>query len=487
MAPRVPSPVAGINVYALPLSTREGFVLSRVDGSASVEDIAIMVGIKHDELVGILERLADLGAVRLSWAAPKRNGAAAPAAAKAPSPVPEEKPLYAAKELDEPAQIPVETKKRILQAYYALEKKNYYECLGVARDAEKKAIRSAYFELSKFFHPDSLFGKELGSFKPKMEAVFKRLTEAYEALGRPQRRKEYDDYLASTQVASAMRETLEHGSRVPAAPSERPAPSEPRRAMVPPASPEATVERVNLRPPANPDARKQLAQDRLRRQFGDAKADSNPPSQPAAAQTPPSQPAPGARSRRNSAIKELRHSLRAAKATTEGSDAVLLHIKRARDAELAGDLLGAAGALQAALALEPDHKEIEAEYARVGKAVTQALADNYEKQARYEEKMGKWQAAATSWVRVSEGRPNDVHAPLAAAEALLKAGGDLHLAQRMAQRAVDLVPQDALAVTLLARVLLAAGLRLNARRELEKAVKLDPQNEMIKNLLLEAS
>jgi hypothetical protein len=36
------------------------------------------------------------------------------------------------------------------------------------------------------------------------------------------------------------------------------------------------------------------------------------------------------------------------------------------------------------------------------------------------------------------------------------------------------------------RVLLAAGMRLNARRELEKAVKLDPQNEMIKNLLREA-
>jgi Flp pilus assembly protein TadD len=68
----------------------------------------------------------------------------------------------------------------------------------------------------------------------------------------------------------------------------------------------------------------------------------------------------------------------------------------------------------------------------------------------------------------------------------LKASGDLHKAQHFAQRAVDAAPHDASHVVTLARVLLAAGLRGNARRELEKAVKLDPQNEMIKHLLREA-
>jgi tetratricopeptide (TPR) repeat protein len=122
----------------------------------------------------------------------------------------------------------------------------------------------------------------------------------------------------------------------------------------------------------------------------------------------------------------------------------------------------------------------------VSKAVTRSLADNYEKQARYEEKQGKWAAAATSWERVAEGRPEDAPAARATAEALLKAGGDVRKAQRYAQRAVDAAPSDIANVVVLARVLLAAGLRLNARRELEKAVKLDPQNEMIRNLLREA-
>ena len=151
----------------------------------------------------------------------------------------------------------------------------------------------------------------------------------------------------------------------------------------------------------------------------------------------------------------------------------------------AGDLLTAASALQSALTLEPARLEIQEEYARVSKAVTRNLADNYEKQARYEEKMGKWGAAAMSWDRVAEGRPDDAGAARSAAEAMLKAGGDLHRAQRLAQRAVDIAPSEVANVVVLGRVLLAAGLRLNARRELEKAVKLDPQNEMIRNLLRE--
>src|ERR1044071_1853389 len=61
MQPRVPSLVSGVDFYALPLSTIEGFVLSRVDGSASVEDIWMMAGMEKQELNGILERAPGLG------------------------------------------------------------------------------------------------------------------------------------------------------------------------------------------------------------------------------------------------------------------------------------------------------------------------------------------------------------------------------------------------------------------------------------------
>ncbi len=514
MAPRVPSLISGINVYALPLSTKEGFVLSRIDGSSSVEDISIMVGIRQEELLSILERLAELGAVHLSWftprksaasnkggaaSSPSKGGGGAPSAPRrADSAVarmltPPDEPLYKPAELDEPAEISLEVKKRILNAFYALEERNYYELLGVPRDAEKKAIRSAYFELSRLFHPDAFFGKKLGSFKTKMEVVFKRLTEAYEALGRAAKRKEYDDYLAATMQTTVLRETLEqvsvHATPPTPIPESEPAPPprQPLRAVLPPAGPEASIpSAASLRPPATPDERRALARERLRRQLRPDSDPSAPAPEKKVASEPPPPSSGDSKVRRDSAITGLRKSLRAARTVTGGGDAVIEHIKRAKAAEQAGDLLGAAGALQSALALDPERPEIQQQYDRVSKAVSRSLAENYEKQARYEEKMGKWQAAALSWARVADGRPEDANAARSAAEALLKAGGDLHRAQKYAQHAVDLLPADPAQLVVLARVFLAAGLRLNAKRELEKAVKLDPRDEMIRNLLNEA-
>jgi hypothetical protein len=363
------------------------------------------------------------------------------------------------------------------------------------------------------FHPDSKFGKKLGTFQAKMESVFKRLTEAYEVLGRKQRRAEYDEYLASTATTSAMQHTLDRVdsevralSSAPPRIAEPKAVSEPARAapqpsaaaavaksMAPPLE-EVRTSSVGVRPPASLEERKAHARERLRRSFVGTPAAGNPaPPSAAAAHGPAARSSvipPGAArngaERRDSAIKGLRQSLRQSSSGSGGVEPVLAHLRRAKDAEQAGDLLAAASALQAALALQPNHKDIQAQYERVSKAVTRKLADNYEKQARYEEKQGKWAAAAMSWERVADGRPEHIEAARAVAEALLKASGDMHKAQRYAQRAVDAAPSDIANVVVLARVLLAAGLRLNARRELEKAVKLDPQNEMIKNLLREA-
>jgi curved DNA-binding protein CbpA len=504
-------------VCSLPLSTKEGFVLSRVDGVSSIEDISIMVGIKLAELHAVLDRLAALGAVQLSWRAVKVSAPAAPAARVQDATEPGKSdpqslvqrvfgslaPLYDQAELNAQAEIGIEIKTLILNGYYGLEGKDYYQLLGITRSADKKAVRAAYFELSRLFHPDSLFGKELGPFKAQMVTVFKRLTEAYEVLSRAARRKEYDEYLASTLTTSSLQQTLDQvphvshvsnapGAPTPAPPAAAPTPlpeTQPRIALPSAASEAAREARIAMRAPVSLEDRKAQLRERLRRNLPGGAGLSMAP--PPAVEVPSSR-APAAVSastpaeRRDSAMKGLRQSLRQSAPSVGNSSPVLAHLRRAKDAEQAGDLLAAASALQAALALAPNQKDLQVQYARVSKAVTRSLADNYEKQAHYEEKQGQWAAAAVSWERVLEGRPEDPRAARAAAEALLRAAGDLHKARRFAQLAVDAAPSAVANVVVLARVLLAAGLRLNARRELEKAVKLDPQNEMIKNLLREA-
>ena len=70
-----------------------------------------------------------------------------------------------------------------------------------------------------------------------------------------------------------------------------------------------------------------------------------------------------------------------------------------------------------------------------------------------------------------------------AANALVKAEGDLHEASRMAQRAAALDPKNPQFRATLASVYLAAGLALNARRELETAAQLAPHDGTIQALL----
>jgi curved DNA-binding protein len=67
----------------------------------------------------------------------------------------------------------------------ALAYKDYYEVLGVPRDADQDAIRRAYRKLARRYHPDLNSDSEA-------EDRFKELGEAYEVLSDPDKRERYD-------------------------------------------------------------------------------------------------------------------------------------------------------------------------------------------------------------------------------------------------------------------------------------------------------
>ena len=68
------------------------------------------------------------------------------------------------------------------------EKRDYYEVLGVPRDADEAALKKAYRTLAKRYHPDTNQGN------PEAEAKFKEASEAYAVLSDPEKRRQYDQF-----------------------------------------------------------------------------------------------------------------------------------------------------------------------------------------------------------------------------------------------------------------------------------------------------
>jgi tetratricopeptide (TPR) repeat protein len=103
-------------------------------------------------------------------------------------------------ELNEDVDLDMERRRYILDAHAQLDRINHYALLGVNRAADKKSVKDAYFRLAGLIHPDRYFGKRLGSYKPKMELLFTRMTAAYETLSRNQSRAAYDAQLGQTEA-----------------------------------------------------------------------------------------------------------------------------------------------------------------------------------------------------------------------------------------------------------------------------------------------
>ena len=67
-------------------------------------------------------------------------------------------------------------------------KRDYYEILGIEKNADAGKIKSAYRKLAKKYHPDTNSGDAVA------EQKFKEVTEAYNVLSDPEKKKLYDKF-----------------------------------------------------------------------------------------------------------------------------------------------------------------------------------------------------------------------------------------------------------------------------------------------------
>ncbi len=486
-----PRLIEGVNILKLAIGPEEAFVLSRIDGNSSLQDIINATGLSPDRVQRALLRLVELGAIRYA-------SSVAPMSAQISRPIPQSRELsrqfengsqaasgvhsaltYDAAELEGDFDIDRAKRQFILDRFYLLDTSNHYEVLGVPSDADRKAIKSAYYELVASIHPDKYFGKNLGHFRQKLEQCFARLTEAYEALSRVDSREQYDAYLksqrqvADLQRALDMRVTPDELDRLEA---ELIRIAEATAASSPPSSTSMTGPAVSTSASMQfrvltEQERRQALASALRRSTPGIRFGA-PTSTAAASRASSPDLNPAADGLKHHYEARLRHA-RELK--------LKAHLQSAKDALSNSDPVNACNALRFAQQLAPDDKAIAAHLEEVQKQASSVLSARYLEQAKYEEEHSRFESASRTFALAARSKPS---AELweRAARCGLKCKTDLRTAAEMAKKALEMAGESGGLRALLAEIFLEAQLTASAAAEIERAARLLPNDDSIREL-----
>ena len=404
----------------------------------------------------------------------------------------------------------------------------HYEILGVPRDAERKAIRDAYFALSKRFHPDVFFNRSLGSYRIRIDELFRIFTRAYDVLGNAKHRAGYDLHIGTmespsrppppmvpevTGIVSAARTAAHASTPEPARPGvSSPPPASaashppPQRvsspntpgvitlpppghttprpvmppigtAVVPPAhvpapmpSPAQTQSKVTPPPmqPLDPETLRRARESMARRlnSVVPQRPSATPPRPPSAPLgMPPTSPSYGQIPR-----------------VADRGPTIPQLVATAEEAQRKGDFVGATEALKQALTMSRDDESIRLRYEAVRKLLVTQQVDGHIAAAREAMRDGQPLVAAKHWELAAEGRPADLQLSLNAAEVLSKHTKEFKRATDLAQRVVMSDPNNVKAHVLLAGIFIKAGLKASAYASIQTIARISPEAPALKEL-----
>ena len=204
---RTPKPAAEPgDLRSAPLSPTDGFVLSRIDGTLDEHEIVGLSGLPAEIVRTSLRKLESLGLITFDGEATARTSSqkvTEPTARPDLQLTPEEESA-----LMEEVDLDADTRHVVVLTYRSLPEADHYSLLKVDRSADRKTLKRAYYDLASKFHPDRYFRKKLGSYKPRMEAIFGRITLAHDTLTDKVRRQEYDAYLEEQRRSRSIEDLL---------------------------------------------------------------------------------------------------------------------------------------------------------------------------------------------------------------------------------------------------------------------------------------
>jgi curved DNA-binding protein CbpA len=122
--------------------------------------------------------------------------------------------LFNPADLSEDVDIDPDRRREILYLAASMDGWTHWQVLGLPWNASVDKARDAYREKAKVFHPDRYPGRRLGSFRGRLERIFRRLTEARDVLGDEASRSAYARRTAPPEeVARAAARQIENDTR----------------------------------------------------------------------------------------------------------------------------------------------------------------------------------------------------------------------------------------------------------------------------------
>ncbi|MDY7224770.1 J domain-containing protein [Hyalangium rubrum] len=84
-----------------------------------------------------------------------------------------------------------EQQKEIIELERVQEGQDHFALLGVRPGASAEEVKQAFHDFSKRYHPDRFADRNLGTFRARIERIYRRVSEAYSVLSNPERREAY--------------------------------------------------------------------------------------------------------------------------------------------------------------------------------------------------------------------------------------------------------------------------------------------------------
>jgi curved DNA-binding protein CbpA len=163
------------SIGAIKLSPVESFVLSRIESATSADDVCAMTGLPDDEARRAVCTLLAAGLISRVRSQGDDEG---------------ERKDNGNNEAGESAE---KLREEVSRKLHFFSSADFYEVLGVTSRATSGEIKAAYYQLAKKFHPDKYRQPEHKELRAKLEALFAKITQAYETLSDGAARGAYDD------------------------------------------------------------------------------------------------------------------------------------------------------------------------------------------------------------------------------------------------------------------------------------------------------